>query len=430
MKIGILANYLGTRKDILKFCQALSERTEPVLFIRKGENLELDIAGQQIQIRYYELERVSYFIKAWNLIWYYLYLLIGIKPKSFNNYAITESFKFSEIRNWVYRNFRMFILYLSRYAPQLISYDVYLKYLRRNVAIDLTDIDCYLITTEVYNDYLFYKILNEPAPKIMYVYSWDHPCKMIRFSKRIDYYLVWNDGLRNDLHYLQFIPLEKIHIWGATQFTEIYNYINSADKADFHEYDTPFFYFVCATGKTDLLKAEVDLILKVSSVVESVSPHVKIVVRKYPFWRNSTLYQPLTKRNNLMLEEDHSNNSYQKYFSAERAIALFHLGTTLGLEICYFNTPSLFITFSETSMLDKFIHQYQNDKYLNQPKYSNVVHNEMELRDIVKSCLIGAQRIQLLEYNHAIASTTGLKSINVLADDFVSLISKLMKNDE
>jgi len=427
MKIGILANYLTTRKDILRFCENLAEKEEVVLFIRKGEKLVAE-KNARLEIRYYDLKPTSIVIRAWNLIWFYLNILFGVKPKSLNNYIITESFKFSEIDNWLYRNFRMSLLNMTRYTPQLISYDTYLRFLRRDVAVDFTGIDCYLITTEVYNDYLFYKILQQDAPKLMYVYSWDHPCKMIRFSKKIDYYLVWNDELRSDLHLLQAIPVDKTYVWGATQFTDIYNYLKSKDLLNLVSYSGKYFYFVCATGKRNLVDAEIELIIELSKVIKSLDPSIKLVVRRYPFWKNSNVYDRLSKSPNIQLEEDSSNGSYQKYHSAEGAMALFHIGTTLGLEICYFNTPSILLDMSgRTNVLSTFVHQYQNDKYLNKATFPNVVSSEEQLKNVVQYCISGRNADDLLAYNKEVAGLTDLRSMEDLTEDFISITYKLVK---
>lgn len=429
MKIGILANYISTRRDILTFCHSLGEHVSPILFLRTDAPIPGSLDRSKIEVRSYHLSSAGILVRVWNVVWLYMFLLFGVKPKSINNYVITESFKFSEIQNVLYRNYRMFILKLSRYTPQWITYDRYLSLLKRDVSVDLSGIDCFVITSEVYDDYLFYKMLNQSVPKIMYVYSWDHPCKMMRFSKKINYYLVWNEGLKQDLRELQFIPDDNIFVWGATQFSEIYNYLQTGPPARTVSYPFPYFYFVCATGKRDLVKAEVELVARTARCLEEIAPLARLVVRRYPFWKKSTLYNPLTIYKNVVIEDDSSNNSLQKYASAEQAIGLVHIGTTLGLEICYFKTPSLFLAFEDVpTQLSGFIHQYQNDKYLNRKMHANVLHDERELKQVFKACLSSNDRNRLLGYNSEVSGSTELKPMKQLSAEFLELITELVTN--
>ncbi len=71
-----------------------------------------------------------------------------------------------------------------------------------------------------------------------------------------------------------------------------------------------------------------------------------------------------------------------KYKKVQQAAAFIHFGTTLGLEASFLNTPVFFAalaTGKNYKELNEFIHQYQNDKYLNLKHYPNVVKSIDEL---------------------------------------------------
>ena len=117
--------------------------------------------------------------------------------------------------------------------------------------------------------------------------------------------------------------------------------------------------------------------------------------------------------------------SGQKYSKIYFAKAFFHLGTTLGLEACFTNTPSFIIDFEKTAYTDDylsmydFVHQYQNEKYLLLAGFDNVIKSPDELRTILNN--IYKDKFQYLTYNRAVTENMHPYSFSEFAEKLLSL---------
>jgi hypothetical protein len=342
MKIGILAPYLDTRSDICDLLNLLNQDHTIVLYIRDSDMKKFD--GLFNDIPLVSIPSVAGFTTFFQLIWQYLYLLLGRIPVSRYNYYMTERIKLlnSGYKKWP-RFVQASLLSLSKITPKIISYDLYLhglSWLKAPLKIQ-PDIDVFLCFTEIYNDRIFSEILKQGKPVWTYVYSWDHPCKMKTFSKQTNY-LVWNKGIKNDLITLQGIHAKQIHVWGATQFTFIENFLYyKSSETQSIPYNFSYIYLGCATGYDKLAEQEVKYCIQIAKQLEELLPDWKLVFRPYPFQNNQKVYQLLHDLPNVVF--DVSKSVYDKLTIIQHAKAFFHFGTTMGYEAGYFETPSFLI---------------------------------------------------------------------------------------
>jgi hypothetical protein len=352
-----------------------------------------------------------------------MYLLLGHIPVSRYNYYMTERIKMSNSGNEKWLKFvQLSLLSLSKFTPKIINYDQYLhglSWLKSPVEI-YPDIDVFLCFTEIYNDWIFSKLLEQHKPVWTYLYSWDHPCKMKTFSKRTNY-LVWNEALRKDLIDLQKIDAGQIHVWGATQFTYIEKFLrHKTSEIRNNTYDFPYIYLGCATGYDTLATQEVKYCIEIAKQIKTVLPDWRLVLRPYPFQNNQTIYQPLRGLSNVIFDD--SNSVINKLSTIQHAKAFFHFGTTMGYEASYFHPPSFLIDFVDKTtdkLLYGFVHQYQNDKYLNAGSDSLVIKSKTSLTEILKNLSAGKSEMYS---NVQTRASTSLHSLSVLTEKLISLI--------
>jgi hypothetical protein len=113
----------------------------------------------------------------------------------------------------------------------------------------------------------------------------------------------------------------------------------------------------------------------------------------------------------------------EKYGKIRHAKAFIHLGTTMGLEACFTETPSLILDFPEFEdkqavfSLRHFVHQYQNEKYLMQTDQPNVVRSLEQLKNIIRQLENGSS--SLTAYNRNVVCDIPLKSFAQFAHDLV-----------
>ncbi len=383
MTIGFIVSFFDFRNDVRRVIEILSVSHKVVVFFKSSdESLVLNHKLPGVEYRPI-IERKS----NWkNIIAEQLFLYLKKLPASRNNYFLMELLKISNLKSKKAVRKGNLIIKLQQILPCLISYDQLLKWLRSFCKTQISDIDRFIFFTEITDDYLLSRLLRENKDIVTYVYSWDHPCKHTRFSRQVQYYC-WSEGIKKDIEELQKIDPKKITVTGASQFGYIFEFLNSKSQYLHRTYAFDYIYFGCGIGIKKLVPQEVEVIKQLAEATYKEKPDLKFVVRPYPVLDQWSLYGELKILPNIILDDSFRNKDlsisdaeiYSKFEKIWHAKAFLHLGTTLGLEACFTETPSFIINFGykKTNGLSvyAFIHQYQNDKYLGYPSKENTLEN-------------------------------------------------------
>lgn len=421
MKIGILAQYLDSRNDVRELIRRLSVNFEVIVFLRPPDIHQSeyfpDLEVREIQAT--NPRNIN------NLIWKYLFQVLGRIPKSRRNYYLTERTKL--MHKGIPASFRIekkITLFLSRILPNFITYDKYIRNIRHRKETKIDDIDFFLCTSELYDHNFFSHIHSAGIPAYMYIYSWDHPCKMKTYPAGIKGYFVWNDGLKDDLIQLHNLDGEKINVVGSTQLSTINDLQPEPRHTSIAESIGQYIYFGCAFGHPVLAIREVEYIKHLAVIIERLFPEMTFLVRPYPFMKSWSVYDELKDYPNIKLDKDlRTEGSYDlstdgiqmKIEFLKNAYAFIHLGTTLGFEAAYFDIPVFQIAYDHPgSGLKKYIYQYHIHRYLILEEFANVITDlnamETELQGLKEN------RESYKEYSRAIQNSTPIRSL----DDIVS----------
>ena len=340
-KIGFFFNFIDFRNDIREIIFRISKKRSVVIFVKK-KNLELTkkLFKENIDIEIREFYENKLIL---NNIYKRIFNWFGIIPKSKKNFLLMKYFLIINEKVFL-KKFKNVILFnLSRLFPKFISYDNYLNLISSHYNEISSDIEEFFFITKIESDQFLSYLIKRNFKVTSYVYSWDHPAKHNSFSKKINY-LVWNDWIRNDLTYLQNIKKEKIKIIGSSQFCYIYDYIkNFGHEKRLINYD--YLYFGCAVGIPKIAKQEVEIIINLSKILKKNNINLKILVRPYPVLENWSIYEKLNLYENVIVENDFRNINLsikkdkilEKYNKIKFSAAFLHLGTTLGIEACFFD---------------------------------------------------------------------------------------------
>jgi hypothetical protein len=366
--------------------------------------------------------------RTWkNIIGEQLFLYLKKLPASRNNYFLMELLKISNIKSEKAVKKGTLILKLQKVLPRLITYDALLAWLNPSCKTRIRDIDRFIFFTEISDDYLLSRLLKEKKDVMTYVYSWDHPCKHTRFSKQVQY-CCWSDGLKEDIEKLQKVDPKHITVMGASQFGYAFEFLNNKPGYLHRTYPFEYIYFGCAIGIKKLVTQEVEVIKQLAQATYKESPNLKFVVRPYPVLDQWSLYSELKSLTNIILDDSFRNKDlsindaeiYSKFEKIWHAKAFLHLGTTLGLEACFTETPSFIINFGYKKAsglsLHAFIHQYQNDKYLEAPSRQNRLENLDDYIGFLKS----TNPQEFLEINHFIRNEFPLRSFTEFSKQLIS----------
>jgi hypothetical protein len=373
VKTGVILSFYDFRADVRDLIKEIqSGGHQIVLFYRASE--EQDILKYPIEnLEYRKIDEELNGFR--NSLLVYAFLLFKKLPASRHNYFLMELFKISNSSSEKARILNQLILFIQKLGLNFLSYDFLIRHLRYSAKTRIDDIDRFIGFTEFQSDYFAARLLREKRPLSVYVYSWDHPCKHTRFSKSFQY-MVWSEGIKEDLVSLQGVPPENVSIIGSSQFTYIHAYLNRPDN-DAENPTTPYVYYCCAIGILHLIPQEIAIIRQISNQLLRIRPDWKLLVRPYPVLNNWSVYEPLMKIQNVILDDGFRNSPFPDFISAsfdkfkklQHAQLVLHGGSTIGLEASFLNTPTLLVDFGyrrkKTGLsVYGFIHQYQNEKYL------------------------------------------------------------------
>lgn len=411
-----MLTFFDFRNDVRKVIEAMCRKEEVVLFIRK-EHEALIRTYTHLGFTYRIIqENTSHWRNRLAVI---AFLLFRKLPASHQNYYLMEQFK-AEALDGPLRQRALSIIQWQRRLPKWLSYDRYLNWLIIAQQTNLEDIDQMITFTEIYDDHLLIRCIRERIPVKVYVYSWDHACKHVRFSNRIQY-LVWNTDIAKDVQSLQHIPATHIRITGATQLCYVAWF---RQNSVLQPRKSPTIYFGCGVGLPSLAMEEIRVILLLAEHMRQLLPNHTLMVRLYPNSKNWDMYSTLTACPNIRLDNSYRQQDLsisdpdilEKFEKIHSAIAFFHVGTTLGLEACFTSTPSFLLNLSpntgEPVSLYHFVHQYQNEKYLIDSHPLNTISTELELRAVLHDI----SDPQYLQLNHDVQERFTVRTFEEMAD--------------
>ncbi|MCH6257908.1 hypothetical protein MLD52_15220 [Puniceicoccaceae bacterium K14] len=430
MKLGLVIQYYDSRNDVRELVAQISKLHTCCIFASEQDCANVK---EPIEKRSFSGNHKSFKARLLRKIFHWF----GTIPKSHNNFLITEMFKLSWLNQKQQKAGRKRLQWRMR-LPNFFHIERLHKLSANIDQTPIEDIDAFLFITEICNDFFLAKVLKTKTPAYAYVYSWDHPCKHTNLPRNLTGYFTWNSQIAEDLHELLDIPTEKIISTGATQLSYIADYLNTEKT---NENESNYIIFGCSVGYPEFVTQEVKLISKIANILKKVSPSTKLIVRPYPFLGNWKFYDALREHSNIEFDDEYrkgkkdksltNKDIWEKLHLMDNALAFLHTGTTLGLECCYLNCPSLFIDLEDFNYgvdhshplhLSKFIHQYQLDKYLNLDSYPNTIRKTEDLEPHLKE--VTSNPSPYLPYNNFVASNTPLRKLEDIAKHMVQAMQQ------
>jgi hypothetical protein len=446
MRIGLAVHFFDFRNDVRQLLTELSKTDTVVLLVREQDKAQVAaFAPHSTELRIISERPTSRPKRAWNALWERLYLLVGRLPKSKRNFQLMELFKISLHPSKAAQLKARRRLAFRIAMPPALSYDAFLAGLYITEQTNLSDLDAILCFTDIADNLLMARLVRHQAtlpPLYVYVYSWDHPCKHMRYSASVRY-LAWNQGLKQDIAELQRIPDISITAIGASQFGYIDRYLAPAlVRAEISPlYPFPYIYFGCAIGLPGLHEQEVAVCHRLAATLKTIHPSWKLVVRPYPVLKDWSAYAALAQIDNVVLEGDYRQTGTlavgeeaieTKFATIAGAMAFLHMGTTLGLEACFTETPSRMVDFTEFAhdkhkaglYLYHFIHQYQNDKYLLFEGGPGSISSDEDFASLLIHLSKPNGKAELGKANEMVRSQFPVRSFTELAQNIVAHLAE------
>lgn len=327
----------------------------------------------------------------------------------------------------------------QRMSPYSYDFEKYLRDIGKpNKKLQRHDI--VLGVTDVVNDRLYADIIASDVPFCVYVTSWDHAPKFRKFTPRNIKYLVWGKAMAEDLKMFHKIPPAQVSVIGCGQFSYLAEFLAGKAKENYQADipDFPYIYVPASYGYPLLAKQEVRVITALSEYLENKDRRMKIIFRPYPILSSHNIYDPLRNKPNIRFDKAKvaEGNPYfdnaqlhHKYTMIKNARAVFHLGTTLGLEAAYFDTPVFAvdgdafddITEKKSSRMSTSLGQFHLRKYFLDHDSPNLIRSEKDFARMYR--LLTEDRDAALAYNRTLRAFFPLNTVSQFYDKLVRIIN-------
>jgi hypothetical protein len=224
----------------------------------------------------------------------------------------------------------------------------------------------YIITDFRFNEvYSNHEIINyarkNKVPIIVILFSWDN-----LFSEDVnldgDYYFVGSEQMKKILHNRHKIPLSKIFKHMPFQF--LYLLQKKKKIMEYNTKDKYILYSCCVEENSQIAEEEFEIINHIAKFLTENKINLKIYVRPYPFFSKVANLKKKIKYPNIfilnygnVLIRRQINNQitymrFEKDYKKKLKLlnnAILHINflSTIGIESCLLNKPTLFLNFKK-----------------------------------------------------------------------------------
>lgn len=425
--LGFVVQYYGFRNDMRNLILKLSEVYDLTLFVENRDSV-FDIPDH-IDI----VEIVSQKKRLYNVLLRLVYRMFGNKPRSKKSYVawLDRRYSVSDKSLLTFCNYLMEIASVN--LPTLVDFDWYLSRLKYD-RTETYSVEKFLTFSDVNDVYFLAQLLDSGKSVFTYVYSWDHAGKYFKFSRNRINYFVWNNGMMNDLVGLHGVNQLNIRVLGSTQLTVVHDYLfNSESRKSVLRSDSVV-YFAASMGYGPIAEQEVEIARLLAKKLKKYLPNFTLLFRPYPLLKDWNIYSSLLQEDNVIIEDYRDKGKKvvftekdveAKFNNIQRSVAVFHCGSTLGMEAAYFDTPVFFIcleefefekSYSKRDTIQNVFNQHHINKYLKLENPFNVIQSSDQIETILKT--LPELNDSHLGYNRQVAQATELASFN-------SILSKL-----
>jgi hypothetical protein len=293
---------------------------------------------------------------------------------------------------------------LGKLGLRRYSYSRALKFLYRNSNRygDLLEGYKFLIFSPftVVDKRIIYEAQKKGIRIICSVFSWDNPWKDNEFMPDADRYLVWNKESRANLQKLHGIPPEIVDIVGPTQF----DYLLDRRPSSRRKEKSRYVLFTCSTGTPYYIVQELELVLLTRRLLDEIEPETGILVRPYPFSNDEHAYDSLEGERGIEVAsygtfrdlkvEMTRDDLDDRLAQIEGAACVVNVGSTIGLETSYTDTPIIQIAFTlpgDRKPWQDLSRVFGKDhlSWIIDDEYPNTVHDPAQLKQVLADVLRG-----------------------------------------
>jgi hypothetical protein len=218
-------------------------------------------------------------------------------------------------------------------------------------------------------------------PTATFIFSWDNLTSQGRITLPYDYFLVWNESIKNQLlEMYTWIKPENVFVTGTPQFDFHFRKEFYLSREDYcgrigADPERPIIFY--ATGMANHMPGEPEIVEKIADMLADMDGPAKpqLMVRVYPKDLTGRFDEIRRRRTDILFPPAAWNSSWLTPRS-EDSVALvntlrhcalgINIASTLSLELCMFDKPVINVGFNPASVSKEvlsYADYYEFDHY-------------------------------------------------------------------
>ena len=245
-------------------------------------------------------------------------------------------------------------------------------------------------------------------PTATFIFSWDNLTSQGRIMLPYDYFLVWNEALKDQLlEMYKWIKPDNVFVTGTPQFDFHFRsefYLSREDYCRHIGADPrrPIVFY--ATGMPNHMPGEPEIVERIANGLTEYPPHLRpqLLVRVYPKDRSGRFEEMEKRRSDILFpkvawEAAWLTPKYEDSYALVNALRHCALGinvaSTVSLELCMFDKPVINVGYNPESVpasVLSYADYYEFDHY--KPVVdSGAVHvakSSAEMLSLIEKCIV------------------------------------------
>ena len=243
-------------------------------------------------------------------------------------------------------------------------------------------------------------------PTATFVFSWDNLTSQGRIILPYDYFLVWNQALKEQLlEMYDWIKPENVFVTGTPQFDFHFRpefYLSRNEFCDLIGADVSRPIILYSTGMANHMPGEPEIVEQIADMLDGLgTPRPQLLVRVYPKDQTGRFDDLKRRRTDILFPNvaweaegftPKAEDSYALVNSLRHCAVGINVASTISLELCMFDKPVINVAYNPTSVSEKEVSYrsyYEFDHY--KPVVASgavrVAKCEREMRELLRSSL-------------------------------------------
>ncbi|HEX6127083.1 MAG TPA: hypothetical protein VFZ23_17050 [Pyrinomonadaceae bacterium] len=259
-------------------------------------------------------------------------------------------------------------------------------------------------------------------PTATFIFSWDNLTSQGRIILPYDYFLVWNQSLKDQLIGMyDWIRPENVFVTGTPQFDFHFRPEFYVDRKEFCESigadpERPIVFY--ATGMANHMPGEPEIVEAIADMLNEAEPggRPQLVVRVYPKDQTGRFEDLKRRRPDILFPEvewetewltPKFEDTYALVNTLRHCALGINVASTISLELCMFDKPVINVGYNPRSVPESEIsysgyYEFDHYKPVVQSGAVTVARSEQQMRDLIWGSLRNpengrAQRKKLID---------------------------------